>query len=105
MDDPVRHASFASGIGGFDLGFDQAGIECVFQCEIDPFCLSILARHWPNVPKAHDLRSLKADGIPDRMRAPARLPRRLDSPRYRTLGNAVTVNVARWIGLRLVSNG
>lgn len=61
----VRHASFATGIGGFDLGFEQAGIESVFQCEIEPFCLKILERHWPDVPKAHDLRSLEASSIPD----------------------------------------
>lgn len=61
----MRHASFATGIGGFDLGFEQAGIESVFQCEIEPFCLQVLERHWPDVPKAHDLRSLEASAIPD----------------------------------------
>jgi DNA (cytosine-5)-methyltransferase 1 len=37
----------------------------------------------------------------DRMRETPRLPRGLDSARYRALGNAVTVSVARWIAERL----
>jgi site-specific DNA-cytosine methylase len=38
------------------------------------------------------------------MRETTGLPRQLDcpdSPRYRALGNAVTVNVAEWIGRRI----
>jgi len=33
-----RVASFFSGIGGFDLAFEKAGMKIVFQCEIDKFC-------------------------------------------------------------------
>lgn len=62
---PMRHASFASGIGGFDLGFERAGMESVFQCELDPFCLRVLATHWPDVPKHGDLRTLEASTIPE----------------------------------------
>jgi site-specific DNA-cytosine methylase len=36
------------------------------------------------------------------VRETSRLPRGLDSPRYRTLGNAVTVPVAHWIGERIM---
>src|SRR5258708_6589094 len=39
-------ASFFSGIGGFDLGFDRAGFRVTFQCEINAYCRSILRRHW-----------------------------------------------------------
>ena len=39
------------------------------------------------------------------MRSFAGLPKGLDSARYRALGNAVTVNVIRWIGRRIVRYG
>lgn len=39
----------------------------------------------------------------DRMRDFAGLPKGMDSPRYRALGDAVTVQVAEWIGRRIVS--
>src|ERR1035438_9332632 len=50
------YGSLFSGIGGLDLGFDRAGFECRFQIEIDPFCREILEKHWPGVPKHHDIR-------------------------------------------------
>jgi DNA (cytosine-5)-methyltransferase 1 len=60
----MRCASFFAGIGGFDLGFQQAGILSVFHCEIDPFCQRILKRHWPEVPLHGDIKTLKANEIP-----------------------------------------
>ena len=39
------------------------------------------------------------------MRSFAGLPKGLDSARYRALGNAVTVNVIKWIGNRIVKFG
>jgi DNA (cytosine-5)-methyltransferase 1 len=36
-----------SGIGGFSLGLERAGMRTVALCEIDPFCHRILAKHWP----------------------------------------------------------
>lgn len=56
--------SFFAGIGGFDLGFERAGIPTSFQCEVNAFCQSILKRHWPNVPKARDILELKPNEIP-----------------------------------------
>lgn len=61
----IRVASFFAGIGGFDLGFDRAGIETVWQCEKKDFCLDILKKHWPDVPRATDIQGVKADDIPD----------------------------------------
>ncbi|MEX0990599.1 MAG: DNA (cytosine-5-)-methyltransferase [Actinomycetota bacterium] len=58
-------ASFFAGIGGFDLGFERAGLETVWQCEIKPFCLEILEQHWPNVPRAHDIKEVDPEDIPD----------------------------------------
>jgi DNA (cytosine-5)-methyltransferase 1 len=38
--------SLFSGIGGFDLGFERAGMECAWQCEIDTAAQGILKRHF-----------------------------------------------------------
>lgn len=57
-------ASFFAGIGGFDLGFERAGLSTVWQCEIKPFCTTILEQHWPNVPRAQDIREVNGDDIP-----------------------------------------
>lgn len=51
----MRIASFFAGIGGFDLGFERAGHESVFQCEINKYCQKILELHWPDVPRLSDI--------------------------------------------------
>lgn len=61
----LKVASFFAGIGGFDLGFERAGMEVVFQCEINKFGQSILRKHWPNVLLIDDIRSVNATDIPD----------------------------------------
>lgn len=63
----VRHrvASFFSGIGGFDIGFERAGFEVSMQCEIEPFCNSILDKHWPRTPRFNDIREINNDSIPN----------------------------------------
>ena len=52
----MTHLSLFSGIGGFDLGFELAGIESVAQVENNAFCLEVLRTHWPEVPKYEDIR-------------------------------------------------
>lgn len=58
-------ASFFAGIGGFDLGFERAGLKTVWQCELKPFCLEILEQHWPDVPRAHDIGEVNPEDVPD----------------------------------------
>jgi site-specific DNA-cytosine methylase len=41
-----------SGIGGFSLGLERAGMRTVAFCEIEPFCRAVLAKHWPNRARA-----------------------------------------------------
>ncbi len=57
--------SFFAGIGGFDLGFERAGISPAFHCEINDFCRSVLKRHWPDLPYASDIRDVKTAALPD----------------------------------------
>lgn len=60
----LRVASFFSGIGGFDLAFEQVGCNIVFQCEIDPFCRKVLKKHWPDIKLATDITDVKPSDIP-----------------------------------------
>ena len=48
--------SLFAGIGGFDLGFERAGMVCRWQVEIDEFCQKVLAKHWPDVTRYGDVR-------------------------------------------------
>ena len=47
-----------SGIGGFSLGLERAGMETVAFCENDPFCRKVLAKHWPGVPIHNNIEEL-----------------------------------------------
>jgi len=55
--------SLFSGVGGFDMGLESAGMRTVYQCEIDKHCRSVLDRHWPHVPKWSDISTLTGDEI------------------------------------------
>jgi len=53
-----------SGIGGFSLGLEATGgFETAAFCEIDPYCRSVLKKHWPGVPIFEDIRKLKGTDI------------------------------------------
>ena len=56
----MRFGSLFSGIGGFDLGFERAGMTCAWQCEINRDAQTVLKRHWPEVKQYGDIRALKA---------------------------------------------
>lgn len=60
----LQVASFFAGIGGFDLGFERAGFEINFQCEIHPFCKTVLKHHWPSVPFVEDISTVEPKAIP-----------------------------------------
>lgn len=53
----LTFGSLFAGIGGFDLGFERAGMECKWQVEINPFCQKVLAKHWPHVRRHNDVRT------------------------------------------------
>jgi DNA (cytosine-5)-methyltransferase 1 len=52
-----------SGIGGFSLGLERAGMKTVAFCEIDKFCRKVLTHHWPTVPIYEDIKSLTAQKL------------------------------------------
>jgi DNA (cytosine-5)-methyltransferase 1 len=61
----ITFGSLFAGIGGFDLGFERAGMRCVWQVEIDPFCRKVLAKHWPDVRRWDDVRTFPPEPTED----------------------------------------
>jgi DNA (cytosine-5)-methyltransferase 1 len=55
---PLSFGSLFAGIGGFDLGFERAGMVCKWQVEIDDYANRVLAKHWPNVHRERDVREV-----------------------------------------------
>ncbi len=54
-----------SGIGGFSLGLERAGMNTVAFCEIDKFCRKVLAHHWPSIPIYEDIKLLTVQRLND----------------------------------------
>ena len=59
----LTYGSLFSGIGGFDLGFDRAGMQCAWQVEYDDKARSVLQCHWPDVPKYEDVRNVGRNNL------------------------------------------
>ena len=52
-----------SGIGGFSLGLERAGMETVAFCEQDDKCRQVLSKHWPDVPQYNDVKTLTKERL------------------------------------------
>lgn len=110
----MRFFDFFAGIGGFRLGMEMAGHECVGHCEIDKYAnASYVAMHHPKESEVffEDVRTIKPSDMPEcecfRLQGfPDEYFDRAasvnsDSQLYKQAWNSVTVNVIYEIAKRL----
>ena len=60
------HLSLFSGIGGLDIAAEMAGFQTVGQCELADYPTKILEKHWPDVPRWRDIRTVTQEAFYER---------------------------------------
>ena len=64
MEVSVNVLDLFSGIGGFSIGLERAGMKTIAFAEIEPYCRRVLRHHWPDVPQFTDVKEINAKHFP-----------------------------------------
>lgn len=60
----MRIGSLFAGIGGLELGLENAGTGRVtWQVEIDPWCREVLRKHWPDAKRYEDVNNVGSHNL------------------------------------------
>ena len=57
----MTFGSLFAGIGGLDLGFERAGLKCLYQVEKNEQCIEVLKRWWPGVYRYPEVQGFDPD--------------------------------------------